>query len=277
MVDEVKEDASGIGTSEHDKAMIAKADETIESAVQDKVDAQNAPPKGERPEWLPEKYESVEAFLEGHKSLEKKLGEREEVTPTEDSVSEDKIETIPEGKAGSLDDFFTEYSETGEVSEESMAALEKLGYPRDVVETYVKGFEAQVAQVSAKAQEIVGGEEEYTAMTEWAVDNMTPEQLDAYNDQLQLGGDSWELALRGLHSKYLASGEAPVERVRSDGKGPVETGIRPFTSQEELTAATRSKEYKTSPEFRAMVSKRLEISDNDAMGANIPQAYASHG
>jgi len=275
VVDEVKEDASGIGTSEHDKAMIAKADETIEGAVQEKVDAQQAKPaEGERPEWLPEKYKTVEDFLEGHKSLEKKLGEREEVTPTEESESDEV--TLPEAPEG-LQSFFDEYAEKGEVSEASMDALAKLGFPRDVVETYVKGFEAQVAAVSEKAQEIVGGEEEYNAMTEWAVDNMSPEQLEAYHAQLQLGGDSWEFALRGLHSKYLASGDAPVERVRSDGKGPVDTGIRPFTSQEELTAATSSKEYKTSPEFRAMVEKRLEISDNATMGANIPQAYASHG
>ena len=160
MVDEVKEDASGIGTSEHDKAMIAKADETIESAVQEKVDAQQAKPtEGERPEWLPEKYKTVNDFLEGHKSLEKKLGEREEVTPTEESVADEVV--LPEAPEG-LQSFFDEYAENGEVSEASMDALGKLGFPRDVVETYVKGFEAQVAAVSEKAQEIVGGEEEPT-------------------------------------------------------------------------------------------------------------------
>jgi hypothetical protein len=268
-----KEDASGIGTSEHDKAMIAKSDETIEQAVQ-KVEPTKTE---ERPEWLPEKYKSVEDFLEGHKSLEKKLGEREEVTPTDESEGEVTPTDEGEAKVGTLDQFFDEYAATGEVSEASILALEKLGYSRDVVNTYVKGFEAQVATISAKAHEIVGGEEEYTAMSEWAVDTMTPEQLDAYHAQLQSGGDTWELALRGLHAKYMASGDAPVERIRSDGKAPVDTGIRPFTSQEELTTATRSKEYKTSPEYRKMVEARLAISDDATMGANIPQAYASHG
>jgi len=279
--EEVKEAADGIGSTEHDQAMIEKADsQTIESAVQEKVDQQETTPASKeeaRPEWLPEKYKTVEDFLEGHKSLEKKLGEREEVEPTEESedASGDEEETT-QAKAGPLDSFYTEYAETGELSDESYKALEDAGYPNDVVDTYIKGFESQVKEVSAKANEMVGGKENYDAMVEWAVDNMTPEQLDSYNSQLAMGGDNWEIALLGLQSKYLNSGDAPVERYRSGDK-PTPTGVQPFTSQEELTAAVTDKKYKTSPEYRAQVEKRLAISDNAAMGANIPEGYAAHG
>jgi hypothetical protein len=285
MVEEVKESATpeeGIGSGEHDKAMIEKSDQTIEQAVQEKVDKQEATPAKaeERPEWLPEKYKTVEDFLEGHKSLEKKLGEREEATPTDKSESEEGDKTpeqTEESQAGPLDPYYAEYSEKGGLSEESYAALKELGYTPDVVDTYIKGYEAQVQQYTTEAHELVGGAEEYQAMTEWAVDNLSAEQLDAYNDQLYKGGENWELALRGLHAKYKASDDAPIERVESGDKGQINKGVQPFTSQEELTTATTDKRYKTSPEYRKMVEDRLAISDDATMGANIPNPYAAHG
>jgi hypothetical protein len=279
MVEEVvKETADGsIGSSEHDQEMIEQADKSIEQAVQDKVDKQETPSSDDkRPDWLPEKYKTVEDFLEGHKSLEKKLGEREEIEPVEESESTNEAEG-EETQAGPLDPFYSEYEENGGLSDDSYKALEDLGYTKDIVDTYIKGYEAQVSQFTSEAHDIVGGAEEYEAMAEWAVDNMTPEQLDNYNDQLALGGDAWELALRGLHAKYKDSGDAPVERVRSDGKTPVDRGVQPFTSQQELTAATRDKRYSTSPEYRKMVEARLAISDDATMGANIPNPYAAQG
>ena len=285
MTDEVvnKESASGIGSTEHDQAMIEQADKTIEQVVQEKVSNQEKP-KQEVPDWVPEKYRNaddpIQAFLEGHKSLEKKLGEREEVEPTAESEDDSTTEEGEEGeqpKAGPLDPFYSEYSEAGELSPESYQKLEELGYPKDVVDTYIKGYEAQVSQYTKEAVEMVGGQEEYDAMAEWAVDNLTPEQLDNYNEQLALGGDAWEYALRGLHAKYKQSGDAPVERVNSGEKQPLNKGVQPFTSQEELTAATRDRRYQTSPEYRKMVEQRLAISDDAAMGANIPNPYAAQG
>jgi hypothetical protein len=286
MTDEVvnKESASGIGSTEHDQAMIEQADKTIEQVVQEKVDQQEAKPKKDIPDWIPEKYKNaedpIEAFLAGHKSLEQKLGgneEREDPSNSkgeEETPDESKDETV---KSGPLDPFYSEYSEAGELSPESYQQLEELGYPKDVVDTYIKGYEAQIAQYTQEAAEMVGGQEEYDAMAEWAVDNLTPEQLDNYNEQLALGGDAWEYALRGLHAKYKQSGDAPVERVNSGEKQTLNKGVQPFTSQEELTAATRDRRYQTSPEYRKMVEQRLAISDDAAMGANIPNPYAAQG
>lgn len=281
MSEEVKEDASGIGSSEHDKAMIEKADETIEEAVHKEAEV-----KKDIPDWIPDKYKNaedpIEAFLQGHRSLEKKLGGEEDRDDPSNSKGEeetpDDSDTDTETpEAGPLDAFYEEYEAGNGLSDESYKALEELGYVRDVVDTYIKGYEAQVSQYTTEAHKLVGGEEEYNSMAEWAVDNLTPDQMTNYNDQLALGGDAWELALRGLHSKYRDSGDAPIERIDSSDKAPLNKGITPYLSQDDLTLAVKDKRYKTSPEYRQMVKDKLEISDDATMGANIPAAYAQHG
>jgi hypothetical protein len=269
-----EEPADGLGSTEHDKAMVDKADETIEQAMAPDSSEEVA----ERPEWLPEKYENVDAFLEGHKNLEKKLGERDEVEPADESETEESHEEeTGETKADPLDPFYSEFQENGELSDESYAALDKLGYNPAMVDTYINGYQSQIAQVQEQAYDIVGGQEEYDAMANWAVDNMTDAQLDAYHGQLRQGDNAWELALRGLHSKYKSSGDAPVERLRSGEKTPPNTGVQPFTSQQELSAAVQDRRYSTSPEYRKAVEQRLEVSDDATMGANIPNPYAQQG
>lgn len=266
-----EEKAEGLGDTEHDQDMAEKSEQTIEEAMAP------AEEQAERPEWLPEKYDSVDAFLEGHKNLEKKLGERDEVEPADESESTEEVGEHEEVEAGPLDKFHQEFSENGDLSDESYKELEDIGYPRDVVDTYINGFKAQAVDILTEAHDIVGGEEEYNAMAEWAVDTLTDAQLDSYNDQLNGDEQQWELAIRGLHDKYAQSGDAPVERVRSSEKTPPNIGVQPFTSQEELTIATRDKRYSTSPEYRKSVEARLAISDDATMGANIPNPYAQQG
>ena len=278
MTTEIKEDATGIGSTEHDQAMIEKADNS--SIEQEMVTKGEQVPTPNRPEWLPEKYKTVDDFLAGHKALEEKLGNPDNRDDPSNSKGEESVPDESDAQdvtTNVLDEFHQEYAESGELTPESYEKLEGLGYDRDTVDIHIEGMKAIAAATLTKAHGVVGGEEEYNEMVSWAVDNMSEPEIESYNKQLQGDESQWELALRGLHDKYLNSGDAPVSRVRS-GEKPFNPGVQPFMDQVEVKLAMGDKRYKTDPAYRKQIEERLAISDNHTMGVgNMPKGVARHG
>ena len=278
MTTEIKEDATGIGSTEHDQAMIEKADNS--SIEQEMVTKGEQVPTPNRPEWLPEKYKTVDDFLAGHKALEEKLGGQDDRDDPSNSKGEESVPDESDAQdvtTNVLDEFHQEYAESGELTPESYEKLEGLGYDRDTVDIHIEGMKAIAAATLTKAHGVVGGEEEYNEMVSWAVDNMSEPEIESYNKQLQGDESQWELALRGLHDKYLNSGEAPVSRIQSGDK-PVKQGIQPFADQTAVRTAMSDKRYKTDSSYRKSVEDRLAISDNNAMGVgNISTGTHRHG
>jgi hypothetical protein len=276
VTEEIEEDASGIGSTEHDKDMIDKADNS--SIEQEMVNKEVPTPS--RPEWLPEKYKTVDDFLAGHKALEEKLGNPDDREDPSNSKGEETVPNESDSQTTANDvlgEFHQEYAENGELAPESYKKLEELGYSKDVVDTHIEGIKAIAATTLAKAHGVVGGEEEYNSMVDWAVDNMSEAEIESYNKQLAGDDAQWELALRGLHDKYLNSGEAPVSRIRS-GEKPVNEGIKPFADQVEVKLAMSDKRYKNDPSYRKQVEDRLAISDDNAMGVGtISRGVVRHG
>ena len=61
-----------LGTSDHDKEMMEKADNSsLDQEIAKKTLEEAAKKDPARPEWLPEKYKTVDEFLKGHQELEK--------------------------------------------------------------------------------------------------------------------------------------------------------------------------------------------------------------
>ena len=264
---DIKETASGIGGTTHDQAMIDKAEN---SSMEQEVQLSNTPTPAEeaRPEWLPEKYKTVDDFLAGHKELESKLGNPDDREDPSNSKGEEAVpdeSTAEDVAVNVLDEFHQEYAESGELTPESYEKLEGLGYDKDTVDIHIEGMKAIAAATLTKAHGVVGGEEEYTEMVNWAVDNMSEPEIESYNKQLQGDESQWELALRGLHDKYLNSGDAPVARIQS-GEKPFKQGIQPFMDQAEVKLAMGDKRYKNDPSYRKAIEERLAISDNSTMG-----------
>ena len=71
----------------------------------------------------------------------------------------------PQGEAPVFDKFATEFADKGELSAESFTELEQMGYPKEMVETYIKGMTAaQTADVDAVMQ-TAGSNDGYTELT----------------------------------------------------------------------------------------------------------------
>lgn len=206
-----------------------------------------------RPEWLPEKFQSAEDLAKAYGELEKKVGQPRQEAATEESTTEEAT-----GISGTLTSATNEFIENGELSEESFEALAKEGLPRELVESYIQGQQAMMETQSNQVKETVGGDANYQAMAEWAAENLSEGEIDAFNEIVESGTiDQANVAVRGLYAEFRsAGGKAPnLLQGSTSGTG----GAKPFNSAAQVTEAMRDPKYKNDPAYRELVEQRLAV------------------
>ena len=210
----------------------------------------------ERPQWLPEKFESPEELAKAYANLEKEYHQKNR----EEDKSKVKLETtdVQTRVGDALNSASAEYAERGDLTEASYAALEKNGISRELVKTYVDGYKAsQEANTNAIMNE-VGGKDNYGAMTEWASGSLTDGELAAFNRVVESNdADSAKMAIKGLYARFLSDGGSPVKLMQGQVAG---SGVTPFSSNAQMVEAMKDSRYAKDPAYRAQVEKRISIS-----------------
>ena len=217
----------------------------------------------ERPSWLPEKFKSAEDLANAYNNLESKLGsntqeEQEDLPPTENSTEEVDSQTSAIMSASE------EFSSNGQLSDETYSNLEKSGLSRQLVDSYIAGQEALIASGEAELLSQVGGREAYEDMANWASENLSENQLNAYNSALEGTDEQASLALDWLSSKYQQANGSSSSLIQGETKG---SGVSVFESRAQVMAAmserdaTGRKRYETDPAYRKEVERRLAISN----------------
>jgi hypothetical protein len=229
-------------------------------------------PLPERPEALPEKFKSIEDLAKAYSELEKKLStpkqEAKSETPTEGKPDE-LVEQVKEGEEAEappadvsktdLTPFHQEWDEKGELSPESFDKLEQMGLPKDLVRQYINGFQATQERETQAMYKETGGEESYTAMTKWAVNNLTAGEITAY-DALVSSGDinTAKMAVKGLYAQYTqVNGKAP-QLIGGNATG--RSSVQEFRSTQEVVKAMSDPRYANDSAYRKDVERRLEMS-----------------
>lgn len=212
-------------------------------------------PAGDRPEWLPEKFATVEDMAKAYAELEKSQGGQEAHSETAEETSEAAEAAVSEAGLD-MDALSNEYAENGELSQESLDALAKVGITADMVDSYIAGQEAQAADVREQLLDPVGGEEAYQEMTAWAADNLDDEAIDAFNAALDSGDMGVvKMAVENLQAKYVAENGAEPQRQLS-GKPAGNVGSV-YESTAELMKDMQNPAYAKDPAFRAKVEAKL--------------------
>ena len=178
------------------------------------------------------KYKSVEEMEAGYKALESRLGAPKETpaetpaptetpaeaTPTETPATETPTPqpTTEEAKnvlsqAGiDFDALSKEYLDNGGLTQESIDKLNKAGFPKDVVDNYVAGAEAQAKAVLDDLYSTTGGEEGFQAMLEWGGANMNEAEINAFNAAMHSSDiEQAKLAIAGVKARMGAAGTEP--------------------------------------------------------------------
>ena len=219
----------------------------------------------DRPEWLPDKFKSPEDLANAYNNLETRLG-----TPDNEESEEDLPPTEkPSEDATSQNDTITsasmEFFEKGGLTDDTYAKLQEVGLSKELVDSYIEGQTALQQSGEEALLAAAGGRESYDKISEWASDNMSEKQLNAYNQALETGSDEQaELAIDWLKGKYEeANGVSPT---LAQGK-TAGSGVSAFESRAQVMAAmserdaTGRKRYEVDPAYRAEVERKLALSN----------------
>ena len=211
----------------------------------------------DRPEWLPEKFKTVEDMAKAYENLETKLGrgERDQETDEVDQTANDAVE------AAGLDFevMSQEYFDNDGLSDATYDKLEAGGIPREIVDQYIAGQKASGEATRTELLETVGGEEQYSEMTNWAADAFSDGEIDAFNDAINQGNSNMaRMAIAGLKARYEAANGSEPSRTIS-GAEPRDGSA--YRSVAELMEDMSNPKYHNDDAFRADVERKLARSD----------------
>lgn len=223
----------------------------------------------QRPAHVPEKFwdastgvVNTEAWAKSTAELEAKLSGK--APAAAETPAAETPPATPDAAAAAVGQdafaaFSTEFAEKGALSEESFKALEAKGIPKPMVEAYIAGQVALAERQQADVLSPAGGTEGFNKMATWADKNLPAADVEALDRQLA----SDDLAIRknaviALKARYDAAYGGSQAGLVS---GTPSAGIVGYQSSAEMTADMRKPEYAKDPAFRAMVSRKLEVSN----------------
>jgi hypothetical protein len=225
------------------------------------------------------KFKSAEELEKAYKELEKKLGQQS----TEENSNAESLRDNEEGnqegseegdgqevEADETVDFIKQASEEYWSSEQQLKpeTIEKLKeLPSEkLIEAYLKltkdNPQQQTTPLSDKeASEIigtVGGDKVYNETLEWAAENLSPEEVAAYDNVINSGNkDAIFFAVQALNQKYKDA--VGFEGKTVSGKAP-KNSIKGFRSQAELARAISDPRYRNDPAYRLDIEQKLAAS-----------------
>jgi len=218
----------------------------------------------DRPEWLPEKFNSPEDMAKAYGELETKLGQPKEAEAPkeepkqEESKQEESLEIAEKAveNAGlDMSNLQTQYNENGKLDDSSYESLEKAGIPKDYVDAFIDGQKALATQQQNEVKGIVGGDDAYKNMSDWASANMTEGEKKAYNQAVNSRNmDTVKLAVEGLKAKYEQANGTEPSLVQGKASATSEQGYRSWA---EVTTAMNDSRYASDPAYQADVKAKL--------------------
>ena len=224
------------------------------------------------------KFKSVEDLAASYKELEGKLGaateedqaetsEQEETETTESDF--DAEEYYGDGLASVLEEvgidpqeISNRFSETGEINDDDYTKLGEAGFSKQVIDTYLDGLRngGVTGEDIASAQiqgikDSVGGDDNYSKMVAWAVDNLPANEVNEFNSLTETGNaTAIKFAVQGLYSQYNnAMGVEPnLVTGRASQSGPT-----PFRSTAEVVTAMSDPRWEKDVSYTENVKARL--------------------
>jgi hypothetical protein len=220
----------------------------------------------DRPSWLPEKYATVEDYLAYVKELEEgKTQEDPEETPeyAEATPEERKAAEEATARAGlDLNNVSKEWFDNGGLTDDTYAKLEKAGYPKDMVDIYIEGLTSRTNSAVNDAYALVGGEDKYGEMIDWAVDNLSDAQQKAFDAAINSNNPAKAmLAIKGLKADWtaaLAADASEEPEVQINGKGGPKADT--YASLDDYMEDLNDPRYDTNETFRKKVAQKLSRS-----------------
>jgi hypothetical protein len=182
--------------------------------------------EGEQQQLLAGKFENPKALEQAYLELQSKLGQpRNEPETSEEGEQEEAPEEVLENQ-----------EEQEESSKEVLS-------------------EQQAEQLF----KMVGGQQAYKTMVNWAGESLSKEEVKMYDSVMADGNpNSIFFAVQALYGKYTDAVGKEGQLLTGKGSNQKEDSFR---SQQELVQAMNDPRYDRDPAFRADIMRKLENSD----------------
>lgn len=217
-------------------------------------------------EMLAGKFKNAEELEQGYIELQKKLGEPKE----EKAEPEAEPEAKTEDKEAEIDTSFLntlwEEANAGEYKEETLKQLANMD-SREIAQMYLKDrSEAPEATQTVLSEEnvtqlkgVVGGEDSYKDMMQWAGTNLTEKEQKMYDSVMDKGDPMGAyFAVQALAYRY--NDAKGVDGEMLTGKAAKSEGDT-FKSQAQVVKAMSDPQYDKDPAYRQAIYDKLERSN----------------
>lgn len=239
--------------------MEIKQDETTaEKPVEQSVETS-------KPEGLPEKFNSVEDLAKSYSELEKKLGESKPEETPEPKQEEPKTEDLEiankaaESAGLNVQDLQAEFDNSGELKAESYEALDKAGIPKEYVDQFIAGQLAMRENLVSDVKGVAGGEDSYGEMMEWASNNLSESEKNAYNNAVNnTDVEAIKLAVVGLKARYESANGIEPTLTKGKASPSTEGGFRSWA---EVTEAMADARYQKDIAYQDDVKRKIQNSN----------------
>ena len=265
------EGVNQIGSPEHINQMLAAVDSPVETHDAGFVSNDSIVTQEGRPAWLPDKFDSPEAMARAYAELETRFHSNDEQLQqleqqaNYEQQAQEVMETPPHMVDQLLDErgldfsvFQQEYNETGQLSQDAYLALQEAGIEPQMVDTWIQGQEAIADQQIDSIYNMVGGEEAYNGMLEWAGNNLQPWEMDAFNNQIENLDANSMFAVQGLMARMQNDEGSPPMLYQGE---PSQYSAPKYDSLAQLTSAMSDPRYASDPAYRREVTSRLNNSE----------------
>ena len=211
-------------------------------------------------------------MAKAYAELEAKLGKPAEVTEelpeeidpedVEEAEEGDKDETkdddAPVTPGEAFEALNARFMENGTFDDDDYAFAEKVGYSREMVDSYLAGQQALAEATTRQLHEAAGGTDNMERMFVWAKASLTAAEIDRFNAHFQ-GNDvnSAIIAMEQLRGRYeKANPNQKLVSGRSSG-GSVDA----FESWAQVTVAMSDPRYRSDAAYNRSVADKLARSN----------------
>lgn len=166
---------------------------------------------------------------------------------------EDASETL-KGKGIDYNALSQEYEEKGGLSDATYKKLADAGYPKAVVDTYIRGVEAANEGYTQAVYAAAGGKDEYAKLQNY-VASKGKAAVDTFNDVVQNGSlATMKMLISGLQAEMKVRNGTAKASVLGSGGSAAATG---YANEDAMTKAMDDPRYGVDEDYTKAVTKRL--------------------
>lgn len=152
-----------------------------------------------------------------------------------------------------------EYQNNGELSQKTYEALEKAGYPKEVIQGFVETRKAIDNKYAQDVMNHVGGEKDFRELQTWMKGNLSKAELDAYNEAVNSDNlNAVKLILDGIQAKRVA--KQGTRRATLLG-GASKSAPKGFSGRDEMIKAMSDPRYGIDRAYTISVERKMSLSN----------------